>query len=190
MPFAITLRLDPIAAVPIEAMWRKLAADGSDADRHQLGYAPHITLAIYPDEAPLNRLRSALEDTCRNWEALPVRFSGLGAFPGDGAVLWAVPVVTAELLARHQAIQTALPDLKVHAHYRPGAWVPHVTLSGALPDPGPALAALLSSWEPITGFLDRVDLVRFRPVEVLQSSACGQSDHNSGNSAPNQRLRD
>ncbi|WP_371259206.1 2'-5' RNA ligase family protein [Bradyrhizobium sp. WSM1743] len=157
-------------------MWRKLAADGIDADRCQLGYAPHITLAIYPDEAPLNRLRNALEETCRNWEALPVCLSGLGAFPGDGAVLWAVPVVTAELLARHQAIQTALPDLKVHAHYRPGAWVPHVTLSGALPDPGLAFMALLPNWEPITGFLDRVELVRFRPVEVLHSAACSRSD--------------
>ncbi|UPK32198.1 2'-5' RNA ligase family protein [Bradyrhizobium sp. 186] len=175
MPFAITLRLDPISAVPIEAIWRKLAVDGIDTDRYQLGYAPHITLAIYPDETPFNRLRTALEDTSRNWQALPIGLSGLGAFPGDGTVLWAVPVVTFELLARHQAIQTALPDLKVDAHYRPGAWVPHVTLSGALPDPGPALMALLSSWEPITGFLDRVELVRFRPVEVLYSSACGLS---------------
>jgi 2'-5' RNA ligase len=102
--------------------------------------------------------------------------SGLGAFPGNGTVLWAVPIVTRDLLARHQAIQTALPDLKVDAHYRPGAWVPHVTLSAALPDPGPALMALLSSWEPTTGFLDRVELVRFRPVEVLYSSVCRQSD--------------
>jgi hypothetical protein len=62
-----------------------------------------------------------------------------------------VPVVTAELLARHRAIQAALPDLEVHAHYRPGAWIPHVTLSGALLDPGPALTALLFYWEPITG---------------------------------------
>ena len=174
MPFAITLRLDPISAVPIEAMWRKLAADGIDADCDQLGYAPHITLAIYPDETPVKRLRTALEDTSRNWEALPVSLSGLGAFPGDRTVLWAVPVVTPALLARHQALQTALPDLEVHAHYRPGVWVPHVTLSGALPDPGPALMALLSNWEPITGFLDRVELVRFRPVEVLYSSACGR----------------
>ena len=173
MPFAITLCFDPMSAVSIEGMWRKLASDGIDADRDQLGYAPHITLAIYPDETPLKRLRTALEDTSQNWEALPVSLCGLGAFPGDNTVLWAVPVVTPALLARHQAIQTALPDLKVHAHYRPGAWVPHVTLSGALPDPRPALRALLSSWEPVRGFLDRVELVRFRPVEVLYSSALG-----------------
>jgi 2'-5' RNA ligase len=175
MPFAITLRLDPISAVPIEAMWRKLAADGIDADRDQLGYAPHITLAIYPDDTPVKRLRTALEDTVRNWEALPVSLTGLGVFPGAATILWVVPVVTPELLARHQAIQIALSDLQVHAHYRPGAWVPHVTLSGALSDPGPALAALLPNWRPLAGFLDRVDLVRFRPVEVLHSSACGRS---------------
>jgi 2'-5' RNA ligase len=179
MPFAITLRLDQISAVPIEAMWRRLAAEGIDADRDQLGYAPHITLAIYPDDAPVSRLRSALDDACRNWEALPVRLSALGAFPGDGTVLWAVPVVTAELLARHQAIQAALPDLDVDPHYRPGAWVPHVTLSGALAHPEPALAALMTDWKPITGFLDRVDLVRFRPVEVLQSLSCPSSGSRS-----------
>ncbi|MGJ4896586.1 MULTISPECIES: 2'-5' RNA ligase family protein [unclassified Bradyrhizobium] len=176
MPFAITLPFDHISASKIQAMWRHLAADGIDADRHQLGYAPHVTVAIYPDETPLNRLRSAIEDTCRNWEPLPVRLSGLGVFPGDGAVLWAVPVVTAGLLARHDAIHSALGDLNVHEHYRPGAWVPHVTLSGALHDPGAALKALLSGWEPITGFLDRVELVSFRPVEVLLSSACRGSD--------------
>jgi hypothetical protein len=94
MQFAITLRLDPISAVPIEAMWRRLAADGIDADRLQLGYAPHITLAIYPDV----------------------------------------------------------------------------------------------NWAPITGFLDRADLASFRPVEVLQSLACGRSDHNSGVSHRSQIL--
>jgi 2'-5' RNA ligase len=179
MPFAITLCLDPISAVPIEAMWRRLATQGIDADRDQLGYAPHITLAIYPNDTSVSRLRSALDDVCRNWAALPVRLSALGAFPGNSTVLWAVPVVTAELLARHQAIQAALPDLKVDAHYRPEAWVPHVTLSGALADPGSALTALTTDWKPITGFLDRVDLVSFRPVEVLQSLSCPPSGSRS-----------
>ncbi len=51
-------------------------------------------------------------------------------------------------------------------------WVPHVTLSGFLPDPGLALTTLLSVWQPLTGLLDQVDLLRFRPVDVLQSFAC------------------
>lgn len=173
MPLAITLCLDPTSSAAVEAMWRKLAADGIDADRDELGYPPHITLAIYPDETPVHRLSTALEAACRSWEPLPIRLSGLGAFPGDGTVLWAVPVVTAELLDRHRTVQNALSDFNNHALYRPEAWVPHVTLSGPLRDPGAALTALLSNWKPITGFLDRVDLLRFRPVKVLQSLACG-----------------
>ena len=73
------------------------------------------------------------------------------------------------VLARHAAMQAALPDLAVHAHYRVGSWVPHVTLAGALNDPGRALSVLLPLWRPVTGFLNQLDLVRFRPVEVLQS---------------------
>jgi hypothetical protein len=39
-----------------------------------------------------------------------------------------------------------------------------------------ALLALLSHWQPVTGILDHVDLVRFRPVEVLRSFACPPHD--------------
>jgi len=41
-------------------MWEALATGGIDSDRHQLGYAPHITLAIYPDETPTAQLMAAL----------------------------------------------------------------------------------------------------------------------------------
>ena len=66
-------------------------------------------------------------------------------------------------------MQAALPDLVVQAHYRVGSWVPHVTLASALNDPGRALSVLLPVWRPITGFMNQLDLVRFHPVEVLQS---------------------
>jgi len=61
--------------------------------------------------------------------------------------------------------------LAVDPHYRSNAWVPHVTVSGTLADPTRALAALLPLWQPLSGILDRVELVRFRPVEILQSHA-------------------
>ncbi len=49
--------------------------------------------------------------------------------------------------------------------------MPHVSLSGALSDPGQAIAALVPSWRPVSGVLNRLDLVRFHPVEVLRSYA-------------------
>jgi 2'-5' RNA ligase len=169
MPFGVTLCFDPPSSTAIAKTWEVLATRGIDSDRHQLGYAPHITLAIYPDETPAAQLTAALRTLAATWSALPVALNALGIFPSSSAALWAAPVVTPALLARHAAVQAALPDLQTHAHYRLGAWVPHVTLSGPIDNPGAALSVLLSVWQPLEGVLDRLELVRFRPVTVLQS---------------------
>ncbi len=47
--------------------------------------------------------------------------------------------------------------------------MPHVTLSAPLQAPEAALAALLPMWTPVEGHLVGIDLVRFRPVDVLRS---------------------
>jgi 2'-5' RNA ligase len=169
MRIAVTLCFDPACAVLLEGMWRTLAEQNIDSDRHQLGYAPHITLAIYPDETLADQVGAALERIAPAWQALPIALAGLGIFPGATSILWAAPVVTTELLNRHMDLQAALPGFPVDPHYRPGSWVPHVTLSGALPDAGQALAVLTSRWRPVSGFLSRLELVRFRPVELLKS---------------------
>ncbi len=169
MPLAITLRFDPDSGSVFEGMWRALAMAGIDTDRQQLGYAAHITLAIYPDETSVERLRSGLARVADPWGTLPIAMAGFGVFPGTFSILWAAPIVNPELLARQTELQSELAGLPVHPHYRSGAWVPHVTLSGALRDPGRALAVLIPQWRPINGILDQLDLVRFRPVEVLHS---------------------
>lgn len=174
MPLAITLPLDRTAAAPMECMWRTLAEQNIDSDRHRLGYGPHITLAIYPDETSVGQLVSAIDQVVTSWDALPVTLAGFGVFPGATSILWAVPIVTRQMLAYHAALQSALPGLQPHPHYVPGSWVPHVTLSGALPDPAKALVVLTPLWRPVTGFLSRVELLRFRPVELLKSQAFGK----------------
>src|SRR5579859_157536 len=169
MPFAVTLRLDEASAPAVEAMWRLLAEHGIDTDRHELGYPPHVTLAIYADDVPVRRLHHALALCADRWKAVPISLSGLGVFPGLKSILWAAPVVSQQLLAVHMELQAVMPDLSVHAHYRAGAWVPHVTLSGPLADPARAIAALIPFWQPLTGSLARIDLVRFRPIELMAS---------------------
>ena len=169
MPLAVTLRLDTAGAAPVEAMWCLLAERDIDHDRHRLGYGPHVTLAIYPDATPVEPVAVALERLAATWDALPVTLAGFGVFPGPPSILWAAPVVTPELLERHAALQAALPAVSVHPHYQPGAWVPHVTLSGPLSDPGRALAVLTPGWNSISGHLSRLELLRFRPVELLDS---------------------
>jgi 2'-5' RNA ligase len=170
MPFAITLRLDPVSAGTVEDLQLALAEAGIDTDQRDLGYGPHITLAIYPDDTSVDRLRAGLSQL-GVWRALPVRFGGIGLFPGPPCIFWIAPVVTAALLEMHAAILAAFPDQAVHPHYRQGAWVPHVSLSGGVQDAPGALATLLPKWCDVDGTLDRVELVRFRPVQVLESRA-------------------
>lgn len=170
MPLAATLVLDDAAAAPIAAMWRALAEGGVDDDCLRLGYPPHVTLAVWPDEAPVERLAAALERFGAGWDApSSVAFAGFGVFPGDPAVVWAAPVVTVALLERQAALVAAVPELPCHEHNRPGRWVPHATL-GQTGAPGRALALLAPLWPgPFSGRLDRLELARFRPVEVLWS---------------------
>lgn len=169
MPFAITLRLDLASSDLIKNIWRVLAAEHIDTDRHQLGYPPHITLAIYPDDVSSDILRNVVDRMGEHPNDLTVTLGGIGIFPGPTSILWAAPVVTWDLLAVHARVAEALPGLPIHPHYRPNAWMPHVTLTGAIPNPASALRALLPQWRPIHARLVQADLVRFRPVEVLAS---------------------
>ena len=169
MPLAVTLCLDPAATAPVEVLWRALAEGGIDDDCHRLGYRPHITLAIFPDGSDEAAIAAALTRLAASWEALPVNLAGIGVFPGETSIMWAIPVATPALLDRHRVLLDALPDLPVDPHYRAGAWTPHITLSGPVRDPVRALGALVPLWRPVRAALADLELVRFRPVEVLAS---------------------
>lgn len=173
MPYAVTLRLDPGAG--IEAMWRALAEAGLHDDSLALGYPPHVTLTIHPDGIDAARLAEAVAGCAAAWEATELRFAGFGVFPAPVPVLYLAPVVMPALLLRQQALAAALSGLPCDPHYRPGAWVPHVTLAKGGPAGKPGwmgramdcLAPLWSGLGPCRA--DRVDLVHFRPVTVLKS---------------------
>lgn len=173
MPYALTLRLDETAAARVARLWRAIAAQAGDDGALRLGYGPHITLALLPDGIDAEAVATAGFAAARGWDALPVTLAGLGVFPGDPAVIWVAPIATEALLARQRALHAALAAFPVHAHYRPGAWVPHVTLSKDGGAPAARIVeAASAAWDgPISGLLDRLELVRFRPVEILRSAA-------------------
>ena len=59
MPYAVTLALDPAAAARVEATWRLLDVRGVSDGALKLGYKPHVTLGIFPDDVPSSRLLTA-----------------------------------------------------------------------------------------------------------------------------------
>jgi 2'-5' RNA ligase len=169
MAYAITLRLDTTAAVLVEAMWQVLASRGVSDEALRLHYPPHLTLAVLADTADPEYLLAAARQCAARWRELPTTFASLGLFQGTPATLFLAPVVTADLLARHAALLTALTGEPVDPHYQIGQFVPHVTLAKDVVDPAAAVAALGRLPMPITAVLDRSDVVRFRPVEILES---------------------
>ena len=172
MPLAVTLRLDSVSADDVRRLLATLAAQGIADDVLRLDYAPHVTLAVVPDAIGAAALQAAVAGLAI--PALAVEIPGFGVFAGPPAVLWLAPVATAALLHWQAALVAGLGA--VDPHYRPGSWVPHVTLAQALPGlaaAGTALAALAACWRPINGWLDRIEVLRFRPVEVLSSRELG-----------------
>ena len=170
VPYAVTLRLNDQAAVPIERLLQ-IVAEHTD---ERVDYPPHITFAILPDAAAAQTLEDAVFAMVNSWAALPITFAALGVFPGPPVVVWAAPVVTEPLLALHSKLHTVLRPFGVDPHYQPGAWVPHVTL-GQQGRSSPAMRLVevaASSWlGSISGEANRVDFVRFPPVTVLRSVA-------------------
>jgi 2'-5' RNA ligase len=170
MPYAVTLPLDANAADHIRQMWRALAEQAGADDAIRLGYVPHISLVVLPDEAPIPDVEETVSRAVEGWTTLSMVLAGFGIFPGIPPVIWAAPVVTAGLLACHASLCADLMPFGIHPHYRPEYWVPHVTLSQEGPSSARAIEILTSIWDrPVTAHLQRVELVRFRPVTVLRS---------------------
>ena len=170
MPYAVTLPLDADASARIRRMWRALAEQAGADDAIRLGYVPHVTLAVLPDDAPISEVEEAVSRAAAGWTTFSVVVAGLGVFPGTPPVVWAACVVTAGLLVRHASLCAALTSFGIHPHYLPGQWVPHVTLCQEGPSSARAIEVVTPLWDgPIAARLERVDLVRFPPVAVVRS---------------------
>ncbi len=178
MPYAITLRLDADSAGRVEAMWAALAEKGISASMRRLGYAPHVTLAVYPDTAPAPALSDAVRRLAANWTILPLACPALGLFPDPPATLFVMATATEALLQRQASLCAALPDHPPAAHYQPGSWLPHITLADDLAA-NRAAAAVSATMANFTGFtakLAGVDLLRFRPVKILWQTTLEPAD--------------
>lgn len=94
-----------------------------------LCYPPHVTLAIYDDDAVQEaQVRDALDQASRNLRAVTLTFDAICSFDGPPMVLWASPRPSAVLRDIHEAIHATIDPASCRPYYRPGAWIPHCTL--------------------------------------------------------------
>ncbi|QWW69740.1 2'-5' RNA ligase family protein [Rhizobium sp. WYJ-E13] len=171
MPFAVYLELDPYSTAELQPIVEHVERISPNARTpRRLNIEPHISLAVYDglDPEPLFRALDRFSDGMR---APVVRLSSVGLFPGPAPVLFAAPVVSAELLALHRDFHAAVDSAGAACwpYYLPGNWVPHVTLGEQLTpeEAGAAISGAMGLWQPMSASLHRISLVAFHPVELL-----------------------
>ncbi len=129
---AVCLLLDDRADTAVRRLWERLEAAGVPTLRsHTHGrHVPHLTYAALRTY-DLTAVSAALERLAPT-APFALRFDALGAFRRSRC--WLAPAITAELVHRQQAVVDAAVSTgaELHQHYRPGDWVPHLTLAPRL----------------------------------------------------------
>ena len=168
MALAISLVFDAETAARVEALWRSLAAAGISRDMLELNYPPHVTLIVTDDEALELPMRQALDNG--DAVALAVKLGPVRRFAGTD-ITWLAVDGGPALHALHGALADAVPLEAIRPHYRPGQWVPHMTLQIT----GDALAGqglLGAAWQDVReAKAIKLELARFLPVATLAGVA-------------------
>lgn len=133
MVAALELYFDPAATRRVSTLWTALEASGIPSMKGLIGgrHRPHLSLTGAPElDGPA--IATAL-DGLDVAPPLRLRLDHIGQFVGR--VLWLGPVPSAELLAHHAIVHNRLEAAGITGFdvYRPGSWVPHVTLSMRVP---------------------------------------------------------
>jgi 2'-5' RNA ligase len=174
--YAVELSFDRATDAVVRRVWDELAREGVNDFMAGFGVHPHISLAVF-DELMVDEADPQIAEFARRLVPLPVTLSSIGVFAGDAGVVFFGAVVTDELLATHAEIHRRLKPLGRGAwsYYDRGEWVPHCTLAMDLPaDRIPhAVEIARRTLLPLRGTLERVSLVKFRPVEGLFSVELG-----------------
>ena len=173
---SLCLLLDEQAEQAVRRLWRQLEDDGLPSlTGHTHGrHVPHLTLASL-SHASVGSVGSvgSVDDVRAVVAELPearaerVTFAALGSFTRSRCSL--VPAVSAELMARHERLVAALvaAGIKVHRHYLPGAWLPHLTLATrSQADALPRIARRVYEVLPLVAVLERAAVVDTSSGEV------------------------
>lgn len=171
MAFGVTLTMNEQAAGEIAGLFRRLAEAGVARDMLDLGYPPHLTLGTWTDQP--EALGTLLAETAANHGTIETTLTAFGVFPAPIPVLWLAPASSTALLNLHRMLHAGTP--LSHPHYRPDAWVPHVTLStgGNTTD---GLHVLQDIALPIPVRFEALEIVSFPPARVIGRYALDGGD--------------
>jgi 2'-5' RNA ligase len=164
---SLCLLLDEPAEQAVRRLWRQLEDDGLPSlIGHTHGrHVPHLTLATVRDAS----VEEVLGAVAGLPEASPQRltFQAFGSFTRSRCSL--IPAVSADLVSRHERVATALlaAGARVHRHYLPTAWLPHLTIATrSQVETLPRIARRVYEVLPLTAVLERAAVVDTSTGEV------------------------
>jgi 2'-5' RNA ligase len=128
MPLAVTLRAAESEAAPLLALQDEVAAFAAASAMRELGYWPHVTLAIY-EHFPARELRALTGQLFDGAVAIELVFEAVRWFEGPSLTLYAAPAPSRALEELVRKLNRLIPPERCHPHYRPGCYIPHCTLA-------------------------------------------------------------
>lgn len=160
MALAVCLLFDRRGDLLVRNLWARLESEGiRTLNSHTHGrHRPHLSYAVLL-EWDLDRVVEALS-------ALPdggpfeLSFQGAQVFPRGRVAL--APAVPADVVLRQEAVARALvpTGAVLHRHYRPGHWVPHVSVATrAVAADLATVVTAVSDTVPMTARVERAALV-------------------------------
>lgn len=160
MALAVCLLLDDSSDRAVRALWQRLESAGIPTLlTHTHGrHVPHLTLAsllscdVDAVAAALTGLPAA--------EPTPLHLDALGMFRRSRC--WLAPAAAEGLVGRQEACVAAVQSTgaQLHRNYRPGSWMPHLTLAPRLHvDDLPVVARQTFEILPLAATLTRAALV-------------------------------
>jgi 2'-5' RNA ligase len=168
MAYAISLLLNEAAGAPIRSIWERLAAANVSRSMVDLGYRPHVTLAVY-DTLDRNAALVALDRIFADRPPLDFALTLLETFGAESGVLYAALAASDELRQLHRDVVASLSG-DCRPHYRPDNWTPHCTLATGMPAAKlDATRQLLRQyWQSMPGLFAAAELVEFAPVKPIK----------------------
>ena len=103
MAYAVSLLLDASTGALVSERWQQLADAGLSRSMLDLGYPPHVTLAVY-DDLDVNTATTALDGTLTTAPRIDVKLSGITSFGAGSGVVYAALAPSSDLSVLHETV--------------------------------------------------------------------------------------
>jgi 2'-5' RNA ligase len=164
MPCGAALYFDAETDGAIRGLWQLIEDAGLHSGMLKQNFPPHLTILTCED-SDVDGMRESLQAYIRIHPPVPVHFHSLGVFNTEDGVIYMAPVIDRPLLDFHAELWDLLDPYIEGANplYRPGAWVPHVTMDIDVPreQVGAVIDRLLRSGLPRQGMLNALFIADF-----------------------------